>query len=171
MQCGSPGNFWNPLYAEYFFLYIVRACMSFSVPCSLPCAVSCSTEEFMGGITCILPPGTGRDVSVQVGVGIYKKSSIYPLLSYAGPTISSLHYPSCQQDNPTALDVCPRDGGLLLTVRGSSFGSSGAVVLVGAALCLELQHRPVVPIQKHRVSTLSCTCTACVYVCKYTLIC
>jgi hypothetical protein len=94
-------------------------------------------------ITCELPAGTGnalvRVASLQNNQ-IYK-SDLIQLLNYAGPVVTKIEHEYCTLgESNTELTSCPREGGGLLTITGTNLGSSGAVVLIGAAFCGDLVH-------------------------------
>ena len=59
-----------------------------------------------------------------------------PLLSYAAPTVASVAGCIDLGNDTTA---CPRNGGVVLTVRGANFGPVAPKVIVGGAPCGNVQ--------------------------------
>lgn len=61
----------------------------------------------------------------------------YFLLGYSGPILTSIAHPNCSQaEGEQGLQLCPREGGNELVLRGTNLGDSNAVVLVGANPCM-----------------------------------
>jgi hypothetical protein len=76
------------------------------------------------------------------------------LLSYAPPSITAVK--GCTDSNSSTIN-CPRVGGLNLTVTGTNFGASNALILVGGTLCSPTKHALDVVLAH---STLFCTLPA-----------
>ena len=104
-------------------------------------------------LECTLPPGVGATISVYLvitlgGLGeIRQETSPQSLLGYADPSIYSLSVvPSvCTPlaNNVLQLLDCPNEESAppaVLTLNGTDFGESGAVVLVGGRPCSSLNH-------------------------------
>jgi hypothetical protein len=92
----------------------------------------------------VLPSGTGFDQSVSIS-SEQQYSQPVLLLSYGAPTINALI--GCSSDPTPAISAinCAREGGDILTIQGLNFGSSGATVLIGSVLCLNVVHDTVTP--------------------------
>ena len=93
-------------------------------------------------------PGVGAAVDVQATTGGAKRSLALPLLGYASPLVTGLTHAGCVNgtfNNQPQLVQCAREGGGRLTVSGTDFGPSNAVVLIGAFPCLELEHDTIFP--------------------------
>jgi hypothetical protein len=95
-------------------------------------------------LTCILPPGTGNDISLTVLIRLSSsevlQSPIVYMISYASPVVSGLVHTDCQASTSVSLVDCPRSGGGTLTITGQNLGVDRAVVLVGSGLCGNLVH-------------------------------
>lgn len=74
-------------------------------------------------LTCIAPAGEGRGQSVIVNANGQPSNAMS--FNYDPPAITNLIFPS---NSPT-------QGGVLITIQGTSFGSSGATVTIGSASC------------------------------------
>jgi hypothetical protein len=85
-------------------------------------------------LTCLLPPGTGFDVEIVLSEG-QLVSPPFPVLSYAGPTVTGLTHASCRPLSATHLGACPRAGAGSLTLSGINFGLEGHTVILGSRLC------------------------------------
>jgi hypothetical protein len=97
-----------------------------------------------------LPAGVGT-----VPVAVVDPSGRFAparLLGYAPPRV--LQVRGCTDSGATTLG-CPRTGSTPLTVEGTSFGPSGAIVLVGGKACTGVTHDAATPHRK-----LSCTLPA-----------
>eukprot|EP00808_Paulinella_micropora_P005719 g34204.t1 len=103
---------------------------------SVACAIQTVTTS---RITCVLSAGKGPNRAVVVSVGESISRDVYKL-SYAPPTLAAIQGCSAAASPSTSAQDCPRTGGEILTITGSNFGSSEAVVLVGGQLCTELSH-------------------------------
>jgi hypothetical protein len=98
-----------------------------------------------GSLVCLLPSGSGLFVDIIVrqksDADSVLLSTPRKLLSYALPAITQLYHTECVFGSGSSLLFgCPRLGGGLLTLIGNNFGNSGAVVLVGSELCLNVIH-------------------------------
>ncbi len=101
--------------------------------------VSCPlTSQSHTQLLCTLPPGAGASNAVQVTVA--GQSSNTRTFSYDAPSLGQL--------SPT---TGPTSGAVTLTLTGSNFGASGAVVSVGGATC---------PITQQSHTELRCTLPA-----------
>ena len=85
-------------------------------------------------LTCLLPVGSGVSQSVVVSTGTLYGLGV-PLLSYALPVVAGVSGCTASASDSTTTVECPRSGGVSITVSGSDFGASGAVVIVGGAAC------------------------------------
>jgi hypothetical protein len=104
-----------------------------------------STDETT--LLCILPAGVGALQSVAVNVGpLFSQDK--QLLSYAQPFISTIT--GCPLAVGNASTNCARQGTTTITITGTNFGSSGALVLVGGIACTNVIHSSSTP---HEVVT------------------
>ena len=103
------------------------------------CAVAAPAAKGTSALTCALPPGTGSAVLVAAANSV-KTSARLPLVGYASPTVQRVGHIQCISTNDLELTNCPRAGEGYLTVIGTDFGNSNAVVLVGSAVCQPVFH-------------------------------
>ena len=101
-------------------------------------------------LTCVLPSGVGLTVDVVVMMRVSDFETLQslqtPLLGYAAPSVFTLQHPDCSPSIPSPTLVnCPRSGGGRITINGTNFGGSGAVVLIGNTVCADLVHMSMVP--------------------------
>lgn len=86
-------------------------------------------------ITCALPPGTGLRLSILIAdfaLVTYK----FVAVSYALPSITSIHSTECVETSALQLDDCPRfSTGVVLVVRGQNFGDVGGSILIDSTAC------------------------------------
>ncbi|MGC4120652.1 MAG: IPT/TIG domain-containing protein [Myxococcales bacterium] len=91
----------------------------------------------------VLPAGTGT-----AAVNLFSSNGCLAspkLLTYAAPQVQQVH--GCA-DSGNTTSSCPQDGGTQLSVEGSSFGPSGALVLVGGKACVGVTHDASTPHRK-----------------------
>lgn len=93
-------------------------------------------------LQCILPAGTGFNKQVYIIVGFLFSPSSH-LLSYKAATLSSIT--GCPDAGSSA---CPREGGTMITIVGSEFGVSGAIVLIAGNPCYNITHDSLTPASK-----------------------
>jgi len=101
---------------------------------------SCSNVKYISAtkITCQIPPGTGLNRPILVLVGkIFSQAQ--PYISYAVPVVNSITSTACTAQG-TDIKDCPRPGNVAITLSGSNFGASNAIVLVGGAACNSVVH-------------------------------
>ena len=90
-------------------------------------------------VRCTLPSGTGASVPLAViSAGFF--SPLSRLLSYSPPRITAISSSACSQSSAIILTDCPRAGYVQLTLNGTSFGDTGAIVFIGTVQCLPLHH-------------------------------
>eukprot|EP00808_Paulinella_micropora_P008038 g38889.t1 len=84
-----------------------------------------------------IPPGTGVSNPIQVQSNEFLSNTVN--LARHRPVVTAIG--GCDSTaNPLVTVDCNRQGGQLLTISGSNFGATGAMVLVGAELCTEVAH-------------------------------
>ena len=66
-------------------------------------------------------------------------------VSYSPPSVASIFGCTSLLGAPLNTVNCSRNGGQLLTVRGTNFGAADAKVFVGNAACTNLVHDPATP--------------------------
>jgi hypothetical protein len=93
-------------------------------------------------IICTLPAGTGLNLAVSV-FAANLLSAPAPLLSYQQANITSVS--GCATNDAFTTSNCPRLGSTTITITGSSFGASGAQVLVGGSSCSNVVHDSSTP--------------------------
>eukprot|EP00808_Paulinella_micropora_P002032 g81900.t1 len=91
-------------------------------------------------VQCLLPPAVGFQLSLVVRAGGLLSKPTTLTLSYAAPRITSLSSSNCIPDTDGSIRSCPREGGSVITIQGKHFGPSGATVLIGSSLCINVTH-------------------------------
>jgi len=100
----------------------------------------CTSPEFHSSerISCIIPPGVGKFLSVSVTASNGLRSFRNQLLSYGDPVVTKISGCSAVSEQGVGID-CPRQNGVI-TVHGLNFGQSGATVLIGSSTCSNVVH-------------------------------
>lgn len=96
-------------------------------------AATCTSVVFFSPqrVSCVLPAGAGKLQGVTVIVGsLFSRAQ--PFVSYASAVVASVS--GCSDVGSDTVS-CARGGGTTLTVRGSNFGPSPALVLIGGVEC------------------------------------
>lgn len=101
----------------------------------------CPIVQFIDStfVKCTLPVGAGLFQPVVISAGSmfsFAAVNTFPYVNYSAPVVSSIF--GC-------IGFCVRSGGTNVTVVGSNFGSSGALVWVGAGICSGVVHDLVTP--------------------------
>lgn len=76
------------------------------------------------------------DALAVTGPGAWRSPEMF-LLTYARPRITAVR--GCSDLGTSTVD-CPKEGGTTVTITGTNFGSSGALVLVGEQQCTNVVH-------------------------------
>jgi len=108
------------------------------------CIIKSSTNTT---VICTLPTGTGED-NVLTVVSDGRSSIALQLVSYSAPSINTIK--GCTGSGTLTYD-CSRSVDTIITLIGSNFGATNAVVLVNGKPCTNVTHSPDDP---H--SSLSC---------------
>jgi hypothetical protein len=97
-----------------------------------PCAI---VDAQVSSLVFAVPEHAGRNRSVNVWVrGAPAQLEQEFLVNYKDPVITAITSEDCGPDDDEDVDLlCPRDGGSL-TIEGSDFGKSNAVVFIGDAI-------------------------------------
>ncbi len=105
---------------------------------------TCLVTSFSSSvIVCTLPAGRGTSQPVVV-VNSQFWSRAAQLVSYAPPVLTSIQ--GCTATAaPTSVVGCPRNGGTSITLTGTAFGASGAIVLVSGIPCTNVVHDAATP--------------------------
>jgi hypothetical protein len=109
---------------------------------------SCPIVSFTSSqIICTLPAGKGFNIPIQVtSSGLLGVPAT--LLSYAPPSINRIQGCTAVNNNSLSIVDCQRAGGQTITLEGSDFGDSNALVLVGSDRCTNVQHDTLTPHDK-----------------------
>lgn len=146
-NCPSRGGARVLIQGSGFCDFVSTACLALvqvgSEECTDLAFISASSIE------CTLPSGTGLDQALVMQNDERRSNSI-AAVSYAPPVLDSVS--GCTDQGQTTIN-CPRAGNHRITLRGSNFGASGALILVATRQCASPIHG-VVSADPH--SSVSC---------------
>jgi hypothetical protein len=129
--------------------YFVRPDTTVPMPSVQVSSSYCTNVNYVSDtrLTCTLPGGAGSPVAVIVIQGSRFSQSV-SLLSYAAPGMTGIAGCQASTDPSLATVDCPRNAsalGTVITITGSNFGSSNALIIVGGSQCANTQHDAATP--------------------------